>query len=345
MVDGTSLGTPEENSVSKLIDELVTLSGGNPKTFEGELVTQIVETALKTIKEGHDVGQMKLIARSLKEMRYAYRIFNQYVSRRRVSIFGSARTPEDHPDYEAAKAFGAGLGQQGWMVITGAARGIMQAGLEGLPRESSFGLSISLPFEDVSNALIHGDPKLISFRYFFTRKLMFMSHSDALAAFPGGFGTQDELFEMLTLMQTGKANVIPVVLVEGEGGRYWENWEKWLRENLFHNGWISETDFNFLYRAPSPEMAIEHILHFYKRFHSYRYVRDMMVIRIHGFLSDGRMKELNRDFKELVSTGEIIQCGALEEESDHLELVRIVFHHTRRNFGLLRKLIDVINES
>lgn len=207
-----------DEKIVKAIRALISECGGESGTFEGDLVTQLIQTSLRLLLDGHDTGQLKLITRAMKEMRYAYHIFNQYGGIRRVSIFGSARTPEDHPDYKVAKDFSKQMADYGWMVITGAANGIMKAGLEGAKKEAGFGLSIKLPFETSVHSFIEGDPKLMSFKYFFTRKLMFMSHSDAVTAFPGGFGTMDELFEVLTLLQTGKANIVPVVLMEGKRG-------------------------------------------------------------------------------------------------------------------------------
>lgn len=318
--------------------------GGDPESFEGQLVTQIIETGLRLMTEGHDIGQLKVITRSIKEMRYAYRIFNRYQDGPCISIFGSARTPEDHPDYLAAKAFSAAIAQEGWMCITGAAGGIMKAATEGPQRSQSFGLSIRLPFEAPSNSLIEGDPKLIIFRYFFTRKLMFMSHSHAMAAFPGGVGTQDELFEMMTLLQTGKANIIPIVLLEGAGGAYWESWQRYLNDNLLANGWISCEDERFYYLAPSIETAVAHILKFYSRYHSYRYVKDILIIRLLSPLSSEQIKMIGERYQDLIASGTLSAVPPFPEETDHLELPRIAFHHTRRNYGRLRMMIDDINE-
>jgi uncharacterized protein (TIGR00730 family) len=317
--------------------------GGDPESFEGELVRQMVSTSLKLMVGKHDTGQIKLMNRALKEMRYAYRIFTQYNGKPNISIFGSARTPEDHPDYIAAKEFSRLIAKEGWRCITGAANGIMKAGLEGSEKEASFGLSIRLPFETVSNSVIEGDPKLITFRYFFTRKLMFLSHSNAVAAFPGGVGTLDELFEVLTLIQTGKTNIMPIVLVEGKGGVYWKNWEQYLKRHLLKNGWISPEDLNLYYIAKNPNDAVMHVLKFYKRYHSYRYVKDNLVIRTNEKLTADQLKILNREFTSLFKVGQGEFTDPLPEESDHLELPRIAFHHTRRDMGLVRMMIDRIN--
>lgn len=329
--------------VTKAIHELIELCGCAPQTFEGDLVSQLIQTGLKLMIEKHDAGQLKLMNRALKEMRHAYRIFNQYTNVRRISIFGSARTPEDHPDYLAAKAFSIGMAECGWMCITGAANGIMKAGLEG-SLKNSFGLSIRLPFEVPTNTVIEGDPKLMIFRYFFTRKLMFISHSDAVAVFPGGFGTLDELFEVLTLLHTGKSSIIPVVLVEGPTGVHWKNWEQYVQSHLLANGWISPEDPDLYYIASSPEDAVRHIQKFYHRYHSSRYVKDTLVLRLQEPLTESQLQQLNRDFARLVQTGKMEMSGPLIEETEYLNLPRLIFNHTRKDFGLMRLLIDQIND-
>lgn len=333
-----------DESIQDSIRRLIEQSGGDPESFQGDLIRQMVSTSLKLMSGEHDTGQIKLMNRALKEMRYAYRIFNQYNGSKNVSIFGSARTPADHPDYKAAREFSQLIADAGWMCITGAANGIMKAGLEGSQKESSFGLSIRLPFETVSNSVIEGDPKLITFRYFFTRKLMFLSHSFAVAAFPGGVGTLDELFEVLTLIQTGKMNVIPVILLEGKDGKYWKNWEHYIKDHLLKNGWISPEDVNLYYIAKSPADGLNHILHFYKRIHSYRYIKDTVVIRLKKGLTEEQIDLLNKEFTKLFKEGSLQSVEAFDEETDHLELPRIAFHHTRRDIGLMRVLFDRIND-
>lgn len=326
------------------VDTLIIGAGGDPYSYKGKLISQIIETALKLMSEDHDLGQLKVISRSIKEMRYAYNIFDRYKEAPCVSIFGSARTPEEHPDYIAAKNFSAMMAKKGWMCITGAANGIMKAGLEGPEKAQSFGLSILLPFESPTNAVIEGDPKLIHFRFFFTRKLMFMSHSDALAAFPGGFGTLDELFEMLTLMQTGKANIVPIVLIEGGNGTYWEKWRRYINDNLLDEHWISPEDLSFYYFAANPEDAVEHIFKFYSRYHSSRYVKDTLIIRMLSPLTESQVEKLNQQFLSLVAEGKMELSVPLLEETDHLQLPRLIFVHTRKEFGKLRELIDAIND-
>lgn len=338
-------GTPSEESpeIERHIREIIQLAGGKASSFESDLIFQQIQNSLKMLAEGHDIGQLKLITRSLKEMRYAYRIFNAYGGARRISIFGSSRTPEDHPDYRLAKEFSALMVHEGWMCMTGAANGIMKAGHEGSKKESSFGLSIRLPFESTSNEIIEGDPKLIIFRYFFTRKLMFMSHSDALAAFPGGFGTMDELFEALTLLQTGKASIVPIVLLEGTPGQYWKHWERYILDYFLDNGWIGEEDVHFYYLAHSAEDAKQHVQKFYRRYHSSRYVKDQLVIRLHEPLHPDQLDLLNEKFSSLVQSGKMVLSNPFPEENELLDLPRLSFHHTRRQFGKIRALIDQIN--
>lgn len=333
-----------EERIVKEIHHLIESCGESPQGLAGDLVTQMIQTSLRLMKEKHSMWQLKLINRALKEMRYAYNIFNQYPDARCISIFGSARTPEGHRDYLAAKAFSTHMADLGWMCITGAANGIMRAATEGAQAESSFGLSIRLPFEIPTNTLLEGDPKLMIFRYFFTRKLMFIGHSDAIAAFPGGVGTLDELFEVLTLMQTGKAEIVPLVLVEGKSGRYWKHWQEYITAQLLNQGWISPTDRHLYHIAPTPEAAKDHILQFYRRYHSSRYVKEQLVIRMLTPLNRTQLQKLNRKYRSLVQSGEMVLRDAFPEETDHLELPRLAFHHTRRDFGLIRALIDSINE-
>jgi len=335
--------TPKKE-IQNQIDDLVSLSCDyDKKDSRPEMISQMIDTCLKMANEGHDTGQIKLVTYALKEMRYAYQVFNRYIGIRKVSIYGSARTPEGEPDYIAASEFGRLMAEVNWMAITGAGDGIMKAGHEGPQRESSFGLAIRLPFETTANAIIEGDAKLINFRYFFTRKLMFMTHSDAVVGCPGGYGTQDELFEALTLVQTGKSNMIPIVMIAGEGNDYWVNWAKHINTDLLGHGMISEEDESLFHIATSPQDAVDHILQFYKIYHSSRYVRSDYIIRINKKLTEESIENLNDSFSDIIREGKITQAEALPSEKDHLELPRIIVPHTRRSFGRIRQLIDMVN--
>jgi uncharacterized protein (TIGR00730 family) len=313
-------------------------------------VQEAVESVAGLLTDGGDLGQLRLVRTALDEMRRTYRLFNQYRGVRKVSIFGSARTPSHHPDYLAAREFGRLMASHGWMAITGAGDGIMKAGHEGPSRESSFGLGIRLPFESRPNDIIQGDDKLIEFRYFFTRKLMFLSQSDAVAVFPGGFGTHDELFETLTLVQTGRSHIMPIVLVEGldadgTSRGYWHDWQEFVRDELLRNGWISPEDMALFRIVQTPQEAVDEVLRFYRRYHSSRYVRDNLVIRLNAPLPSADLQRIAAEFRPLFASGTVEQREALSEErGEHGHLTRLVFHHTRRDFGMLRRLIDRLND-
>jgi uncharacterized protein (TIGR00730 family) len=307
------------------------------------LAAQMAAVASKMLHDGADLGQMKLVAAAVKEMRHAYRVFNRFRGVPKVSIFGSARTPPDHPDYEAASEFGHLIAAKGWMAITGAGEGIMKAGHEGPQREAAFGLSINLPFETNANDVILGDSKLINFRYFFTRKLMFVTHADAFAIFPGGFGTQDELFESLTLIQTGKSPIVPIVLVEGAGGDYWRNWEQHIRHDLLRHGWISPEDVDLYRVCATPQEAVDEVLAFYRVYHSSRYVGPRLVLRLRHAISPLHLEQIAEEFSPLLADGGFEQGSMLAGENEHPELPRLHFHHNRRHLGLLRRLIDRLN--
>lgn len=338
----------EDPVVAELVDKILEAVGGKPGTMEHRLVRDLLMTSSKLIPDGRHTGELKLITTAVKEMRYAYRVFARYEKPHKVTIFGSARTPESHPDYKAAVDFGRLMSEAGWMAITGAGDGIMKAGHEGPGRAQSFGVAIRLPFEQATNTVIAGDEKLIHFRYFFTRKLMFISQAEAVALFPGGFGTMDEAYETLTLVQTGKASMVPIVCVEGEteggGSGYWQEFDHWVRHGMIKRGWVSPEDTNLYYLAKSPQDAVDHIVRFYSTYHSSRYVKDDLVIRLKKPLLPMHVEQLNDEFKVLVKEGKIVQRGAFEAETDALDLPRLVFHHTRHKWGLVRKLIDRINE-
>lgn len=340
----------DDPTIAAGIDELIAQVGGVPGTFNARLVRDLITTGLKLIPDGRDTGELKLITTAIKEMRYAYRVFGHYPEPHKVSIFGSARTPPDHPDYAAAREFGRLMAEAGWMVITGAGDGIMRAGHEGPGRQASFGVAIRLPFETNANEFIVGDDKLIHFRYFFTRKLMFLSQAEAVALFPGGFGTMDEAFEALTLVQTGKSSMIPIVMVEGRDQTYWQEFDAAMRTMLLARGWISPEDLCLYRIMKTPAEAAAHIRQFYRLYHSSRYVKDDLVIRLRRPLKPADVERLSEEFDVLVkksgaaSPPKIVQRGPFDVEDDHLDLPRLCFPHTRHKFSTVRRLIDRINE-
>ena len=327
----------------KRIGELVADFGAEKSP---ELVEEMIMTALKMARDGMATADLKLMNRSLKEMRYAAKVFSGYRQLRKVCVFGSARTAETSADFAAAEEFARKMVANDYMVITGGGDGIMGAAQRGAGRERSFGLNIRLPFEQRANETIHGDPKLVNFNYFFTRKLNFVKETHALALFPGGFGTMDEGFEVLTLMQTGKARIIPLVLVERPDGTYWETWMKFLTEDLFQSGYISAEDFKLFKIVHTPDEAVEEILNFYRIYHSARWVGDHLVVRLTSRLREESVTRLNEQFADIIRTGEIVQTTAMRQEKNEPEiwdLPRLVLQPHRRSFGRFRELIDAIN--
>jgi len=313
-----------------------------------ELVQEMIVTALKMGRDCIGDGDMKLYNRSLKEMGAASKVFDPYVTERKISIFGSARTKPDEPAFPATVEFAKRMREAGFMAITGAGPGIMEAAQEGAGRNGSFGLNIRLPFEQGANPHIDGDEKLINFNYFFTRKLAFVKESDAIAAFPGGFGTMDELFEVLTLMQTGKAQIVPVVLVDAEGGTYWKTWFQFVNDHLLRLGLVSDYDFNLFKITTDLDEAVEEITKFYSNFHSYRWVGKRLVMRLQKPVTQEMLDHLNENFVDLIEEGEFHTSGALPEEKDepHLrDLSRLICTRKRGVAGRFRKLIDYMNEA
>jgi len=313
-----------------------------------ELIEEMIVTALKMARDEMSVADLKLINRSLKELRYAAKVFAPYAHLRKVAVFGSARIPAGAPEFQVAEDFAREITAQNYMVITGGGDGIMGAAQLGAGRDHGFGLNIRLPFEQKVNLVIEGDPKLINFNYFFTRKLNFVKETHAFALFPGGFGTMDETFEALTLLQTGKARIIPVVLLDRPDGEYWETWMKFLTDHLLKLGFVSEEDFHLFKIVHSVKDAVAEICQFYKIYHSSRWVRDQLVIRLSQRLSKAAIADLNLKFRDLVRKGEILQRTALSEEKNEPEiwdLPRLVLVPHRRTFGRLRQLIDAINTS
>jgi uncharacterized protein (TIGR00730 family) len=313
-----------------------------------QLAQYIRETADKLIRDGATRGDIKLLSTALKELRYSFKVFTPYRHLRKASIFGSARLPESHPAYAAAVEFSRRIAEAGWMVITGAANGIMEAGHVGAGREKSIGVNILLPFEQEANPIIRGDLKLMHLKYFFTRKLLFVKESDAVALFPGGFGTQDECFEVLTLLQTGKAQMFPIVMVDEPGGDYWLRWREYIENELRRRDLISPSDMSLFKVTDSVEEAVEEVLGFYRVYHSMRYVRGDLLLRLQHRLSDERIEQLRHDFADIVVAGAIEQTEALTEEANdtHIaQLPRLRFRFDRRNLGRLRQMIDSINRA
>jgi uncharacterized protein (TIGR00730 family) len=313
-----------------------------------ELIEEMIVTALKIARDRMSVADLKLINRSMKEMRNAAKVFAPFQHLRKVAVFGSARASADSAEFKVAEDFGREMVAHKFMVITGGGDGIMGAAQRGAGRKHSFGINIRLPFEQRANAIIEGDPKLINLNYFFTRKLTFVKEAHAFALFPGGFGTLDETFEVLTLMQTGKARIIPVVLLDRPRGNYWDTWMKFLTNRLLRSAFISPEDFSLFKIMHSVREAVEEILQFYKMYHSMRWVKERLVIRLNQALPKRGITDLNEKFADVLRKGEIIQGAALREEKTEPEiwnLPRLILTPYRDRFGRVRQLIDAINSS
>lgn len=312
-----------------------------------DLLREMMVTICRLSADRVDRGDLKILNTALKELRYAFKVFTPYATIPKVSIFGSARTPEDHPQYLEAKKFAELIGREGWMVITGAGGGIMRAGHHGASRESSFGVSIALPFEQFTNDVIADDAKLVNFKYFFTRKLMFMKEAEAVVLFPGGFGTQDEGFEALTLIQTAKTTPVPVVLCDAPGGTYWQHWRTYVKAELLGNKMIDLADMNLFFVTDRAEDAVAEIVKFYRRYHSMRYVWDQLVIRMNSPVSEGLLDEIRVQFADILTGRPVEQRNEPlpEEQGLFPEKPRLVMNFDRRNTGRLRALINRINEA
>ena len=312
----------------------------------GKLIRQVLETVIRMTGDDIERLDWKILNSAIQDMDKGFTAFKPYRHTRKVTMFGSARLQPETPEYQMAKAFGQEITQRGLMVMTGAGGGIMEAGNAGAGRDNSFGLNIQLPFEQGANAVMHGDPKLIDFKYFFTRKLFFLKESDAIALFPGGFGTQDEAFEALTLIQTGKTGPIPIILVDRPGGDYWPNWDQYLRQQLLGNQLVSPHDVHLYQITDDVNTACELITGFYRVYHSSRYVGEQLVIRLKKALSQDQLDQLNAEFTDLLVDGNIEASPALPaEKGDETEyLPRLVMRFNHRDFGRLHLLIRRINQ-
>jgi len=311
-----------------------------------DLIAEMLRAVVKLASDDASRGDLKILNRALKELRYAFKVFAPYRSVRKVSIFGSTRVEENDLYYQLAKNLGRRLAEEGIMVITGAGPGIMAAGHEGAGRDKSFGVNIRLPFVQRANRFIQGDEKLMTFRFFFTRKLIFVKEADAFVFFPGGYGTQDELIESLTLAQTGKSQLVPILLVDLPGSGYWGEWEEFVRGAMLSRGYISETELSFFKIVHDVEVAVQEIKQFYRNYHSCRFVKEDLVIRLNRPPAPGLIDTLNREFSDILTEGRVRQSEPLPDESDDpgtLHLHRLLVHFNREDFARLRQMIDVIN--
>jgi len=328
------------------IEELIALASATYEARDerADYVRQMLVTGLGLLGDDCSTGDLKLLNSTLKELRHAFRVFAPWAHVRKVAVFGSARTKPEHPDWEQARRFAERIVAAGWMVITGAGDGIMGAAQGGAGREASFGVNIRLPFEQQANPVIAGDPKLINFRYFFSRKLAFVKNSHAIALFPGGFGTHDEGFEALTLIQTGKSEMLPVVFLDAPGGSYWRDWQEYLHSHLLARRLISEDDLALFKVTDDVDEAVAEVTGFYSNYHSSRYVREGLVIRVREAPDAGELAALNLEFGDILAGGAIEVRGALPEEGGEADpFPRVLLRFERKKMGRLRQLIDRLN--
>lgn len=325
-----------------LVNDLVARAdvGGN-----GDLITEMLGNVVRLGRSDHDRGDMKIANAALREMRRSFAAFDPYRDRPKCSIFGSARTTPDEPSYAAAVDMGRMLAEHNWMVITGGGPGIMTAGVEGAGVDNAFGVTIRLPFEPMEGGGIVPEERMVRFRYFFTRKLTFMKESSAYVVFPGGFGTMDETFELLTLIQTGKEYPAPVVLIEPEGDNYWRHWAGFVRSELIEAGLVSPPDLDLVHITSSTQSAMEFIEAFYARYHSMRYVEGRLIVRLRTAMTDAELDTLNIDFGDIVATGRIEATTATRAEiadGDEVELPRIGLWFDNYHFARLHQMIRAL---
>ena len=336
--------TRTNGPADEAIDRLMELVGG---IHHPAIVREMVLAALKAGQEDEEKADLKLMNTTLKEMRFTSKVFGPYRNVKKVTVFGSARTTSDDSVYDMARLLGRKLVEAGYMVITGGGPGLMQAVNEGAGPEHSFGVNIRLPFEQITNPVLQGNPRNIIYKYFFNRKVAFLKEADAVALFPGGFGTLDEAMETLTLVQTGKRNPMPLILIDEPGGTYWSRWVKFLENELLDQGYISATDFNLFERVVSIDDVVMKIDRFYFRYHSLRYVEGRLVIRLNFGIDPKTVTELKGRFSDiLMPSGELALSGPLPVEADEPELAqlpRLIVDFNKKDFGRLRRLIDAIN--
>jgi len=345
MSSNTTLTAPPTDTppLETLVDQLVQAKGPSP---QDDLIRAIIHTALGLANNGLQRGDAKILATTVREMAASFRVFAPYKLKRKVTFFGSAREPEGSPRYELTRQVAAWCTSKGYMVITGGGEGVMRAGNEGAGVENSFGVTIQLPFEVGGNSIIRNDHKNSDHKYFFTRKLTFVKETDGLIFMPGGFGTLDECFEILTLMQTGKTSLMPFVMVDIPGGHYWQGWKRFVEEELLGHGYISKDDFSLFKITSDPEAAAREIETFYRVFHSLRFAGPLTVMRLNRALPEAFLAELEGRYGDILTSPGLKLSGPLPVEVDapHLSaLPRLILNFNRRDYGRLRQFIDELN--
>lgn len=334
-----------ERDFSRFKKDLIDLMGENvPMDPESQVFADMLFTVGRLREEKLEIADLRILNTAFKEMRYALKVFKPYRNIPKAAVFGSARTPMKHPNFRLARNFGKKLAKQGWMIITGGASGIMEAAMIGAGAENSFGLNILLPFEQSANAVIMGNPKLMFFKYFFTRKLMFLKESQATVLFPGGFGTFDEGFESFTLVQTGKAKPRPLVLVDTPGSKYWSSALSFIKKNMEQEKLISPPDLLLIRHFQDTDKAVKELTHFFSNYDSSRFLKDYYLIRLRKPLNPSVLPRLDKEFKDILSSGGFeIWKDPGEDDNRDASLTRLAFHFDRTSYARLRQLVDYLN--
>jgi len=338
----------DKTAVNASIDALLNEVVPDVKGRDRRHMQQLLYTAVLAAHDRPDTLNLKIMNRALKELRIGFKAFSPWSDKQKIAVFGSARSSVDSVEYKMAVETSKGLVDAGFMVVTGAGPGIMQAANQGAGRENSFGVNIELPFEQQANPFIDGDPKLVNFKYFFTRKVVFVKETDGVILFPGGFGTQDEGFETLTLVQTGKSEPRPIVMIDPPGSTYWKDWDAYVRTALLARGLISEKDLDLYSIVETSEEAIRHVTHFYRNFHSIRYIDGKLVIRVKVEPSKFLVDALNERFGNVLHSGAIERCSIHPYEADEPDvshLHRLRLHFDQKNLGRLRQMINLLNDA
>jgi uncharacterized protein (TIGR00730 family) len=334
-----------DDDLDRAIAELVEKSEGDPDNQD--LVFELIASAFRLARDRADRGDFKMANAALKEMRYTFHVFAPYRDGRKVAIFGSARTQPDDPLYDQTRRFAAAIAERDWMVITGAGPGIMQAGAEGAGPERAIGISIQLPFEEAPSDILAGGERLVAMKYFFTRKLAFIKEADAFVLLPGGFGTLDEAFELLTLLQTGKAQLGPVVLLDVPGGTYWTHWRGFVEHELESRVYVSPSDLDLVFITDDVNAAVDAVTGFFANYHSQRFVGGRLVLRLQRAPDDEVLRELTEEYSDIVARGAIERVDASPVEladDDCVDLDRVALWFDRYGWARLRTLIDRLNE-
>jgi uncharacterized protein (TIGR00730 family) len=333
-----------DTATDKLIDQLVTNLGLNAT---GSIVREIITSAVKLGMESKDIGDLKLANTALKELRYSFKVFSPYRDIRKVIIFGSARSDQKSPEYIMAETFARQMCAKGYMIVTGGGPGVMEAGNKGAKEGTDFALNIRLPFEQKPNPFVSQKDKLINYKYFFTRKLFFVKETDATAVFPGGFGTLDEGFEMLTLVQTGKSKPRPIILMEPQGSGYWHNCREFLNKQLVKKSYISPDDSHLFTIATTVAEAVNYIDDFYRVYHSIRYDGALTILRLNRAIAPATLTLINKKFRDILIDGEIrpsLPTPTEVQNNEFLQLPRLVMNFNRHHFNRLHELIHAINK-